>query len=36
MDNDGVLASGEIAEALKSRGVAKITKEQVSLHGTGV
>jgi len=30
MDNDGVLSSGEIVEALKSRGVAKISKEQVS------
>jgi len=29
MDNDGVLSSGEIVEALKSRGVAKISKEQV-------
>ena len=30
MDNDGVLSSGEIVEALTSRGVEKISKEQVS------
>lgn len=29
LDNDGALSSGEIAEALRSRGVTTITKEQV-------